>query len=117
MTKSKAVLSLIVDSHNNVDVKYEGAKFLRLSMLGALDFGKDWLLKQIPQSTSAPNPQQEFAKKNQSAYPQNEETVNKSSALSHYIEMRDKIEARLQIIAKSSPQAKFKINEYFKEIL
>ena len=117
MTKSNAVMSLIVDSSNNVDVRFEGDPILRLSMIGALDFGKDWLLKKISAKNSVSDNGQVFAKKNKSAYHQNEEVVNKSSALSHYIEMRDIIEKRMQIVAKSDPKAQFHIDPYFKKIL
>lgn len=117
MTKSNAIMSLIVDSRNNVDVRFEGSQVLRLSMLGALDFGKDWLLKQISVTNSVSDNKQVFAKNNQSAYHKNEEVVSKSSALSHYIEMRDILQKRMQVIAKSDPKSQFRIDPSFKEKL
>lgn len=95
-----AVMSLHVDEEGNVDVRFQGDDSLKLPMLGSLDLGKSWLLRELNKGRT-----------DHKGNLDGEKTIGKNEAINFYLEKRKEIESRLEAISKSDDRAVFKIKK------
>lgn len=97
----KGVISIVLSDENGVEVRYKGDNRHLVTMLGALDIAKGWVLDTIQAGGNVSA--SETPRKG-------EEKLQKSDALGHYLELWGKIEKRIQAINKADAQAEFTVD-------
>ena len=97
-----AILSLQVSEDGQVEVRMQGEQSLDLSLLGGLDFAKDYVLNCLKSSKS---------RAEQPRPVRSETNINKSDALWFYLEKRKVIEARIQAINNASEKQTFLVDK------
>lgn len=98
-----AILSVTIDEKNSVEVRFDGEIALEVPMLWALAIAKEWMIDKIRDD-------QNVAQAGKQKEEQTEKQVTKSEALGVYLDARNTIEQRLQIIARSSDSQTFRID-------
>ena len=99
----QAILSVVIDEKNNVEVRMQGEPSFSVPMLWALDIAKNWLVKKATEGNTATSEWQ-------TAEELAEKEVSRSDAIGVYLDARTKIENRLQAIVKSDETQTFRIN-------
>ena len=111
----KAVISIEMDSSGNFEIRFDWDNSLRLSMMGALDFGKDYLKDQIRQQSAISA--SETCRKNESEYnTEKVQSVSKNEALNIYLTAYETIKARLTAIAGTDDRATYQVPDFIKKL-
>lgn len=98
-----AVLSIIVDIKNQVEIRFEGDDILQLSMLWWIDVAKDWLLNRMKSVWNISDSEQWFE--------QSEISVGKREAIAKYTDLVNTIKVRIDAIHAADENAIFQIDK------
>jgi hypothetical protein len=94
----KAVISIEMDQVGNFEIRWDGDNQYRLPMMGALDFGKDYLKDQIRGGSAISA--SEICRNEQKEYNTGKvQVVSKQEAISLYLDAFEKIQNRLTAMA------------------
>lgn len=112
---ARYALQISVDQNANIQINFGGHPQLAPVAVGALEIAKLRILASIPGGKPPEigvfhtENAQNACGKNESQY-NSSQKLTKSEALGHYLEERQKIEARLQAIANADDRATFTLS-------
>jgi hypothetical protein len=111
----KAVISIEMDQIGNFEIRWDWDNQYRLPMMGALDFGKDYLKDQIRWGSAIS--EAETCRKEEKEYnTEKVQVVSKQEALSLYLDAYEKIKHRLTLIAWTDDRATYQVPEFIKTL-
>ena len=111
----QAVISIEMDRQWNFEIRWDGDNMYRLPMMGALDFGKDYLKDQIRWG-SAVSASETCRNEEKEYNTGNVQVVSKQEAISLYLDAFEKIQNRLTAIAWTDDRATYQVPEFIKTL-
>lgn len=111
----KAVISIEMDQLWNFEIRWKGDNHLKIAMMGALDFWKDYLKSEILKGSAISD--SEICRKEENAYTEWQyNVVSKNEAISLYLEAFEKIQSRLTAIAGTDERSTYQVPNFIKNI-